>query len=52
MSGGHIRNAVLTAAVFARSEGRLIKYEDIIQALTGEYRKLGRQMPVGLKSNT
>jgi hypothetical protein len=51
LSGGHIRNAVLTAAVFAQTEGRLIKYDDIIHALTGEYRKLGRQMPVGLKTN-
>jgi hypothetical protein len=51
LSGGHIRNAVLTAAVFAQNEARLIKYDDIIQALAGEYRKLGRQMPVGLKTN-
>ena len=51
MSGGHIRNAVLTAAVFAQNEDRLIKYDDIIYALTGEYRKMGRQMPVGLKTN-
>jgi hypothetical protein len=50
LCGGHIRNAVLTAVVFAQNEGRLITYEDIIQALSGEYRKLSRQMPVGLKT--
>lgn len=50
LSGGHVRNAVLTAAVFAQNEGRLIGYDDIIQALAAEYRKLGQQMPVGFKS--
>lgn len=50
VNGGHIRNVILTAAVFAQNEGRLIKYDDIIQALTGEYRKQGRQMPLGLKT--
>lgn len=50
ISGGHIRNVVLTAAVFAQNEGRPIRYDDIIQALTGEYRKQGRQMPLGLKT--
>ena len=51
LCGGHIRNAVLTAAVFAQSQERPIEYDDIIRALGGEYRKLGKQMPVGLKSS-
>ena len=46
--GGHIRNAVLTAAVLARAEGRPIGYGDILQALADEYHKLGRQVPSDL----
>ncbi len=46
--GGHIRNAVLTAAVLARSEQRPIGYLDILQSLADEYRKLGRQVPSDL----
>ena len=48
LSGGHIRNVVLTAAVLAHEEGRRINYEDVIAGLVSEYRKLGRQMPVDL----
>jgi hypothetical protein len=47
--GGHIRNAVLAAAVIAQAQERAIAFADIIQGLAGEYRKLGRQMPVDLK---
>jgi hypothetical protein len=43
--GGHIRNAVLTAAVLARAGNRRISYGDVIEALGDEYRKLGRQVP-------
>ncbi len=46
--GGHIRNAVLTAAVEAQAQGRNIRFDDVITGLTGEYRKLGRQIPVEL----
>jgi hypothetical protein len=46
--GGHIRNAVLTAAVLARAGERRIGYGDILQALGDEYRKLGRQLPSDL----
>lgn len=46
--GGHIRNAVLAAAVRARVEDRAIAYADVVDGLTGEYRKLGRQMPIEL----
>jgi hypothetical protein len=45
LAGGHIRNAVLTAAVLAQAGGRLIGYDDICIGLTDEYRKLGRQAP-------
>jgi len=47
LGGGHIRNAVL-----AREEERAIAFADVVQGLTGEYRKLGRQMPVELKGNS
>ncbi len=46
--GGNIRNAVLTAAVLARSESRQIGYRDVLQGLNDEYRKLGRQLPADL----
>jgi hypothetical protein len=49
LAGGHIRNAVLTAAVLAQAKHRLIEYEDVLVGLTDEYRKLGRQTPVGLE---
>jgi len=45
LAGGHIRNAVLTAAVLAQAEHRPIGYDDIRIGLTDEYRKLGRQAP-------
>jgi hypothetical protein len=46
--GGHIRTAVFTAAVAAKAEGRAICYSDLLQALQGEYRKLGRYAPAEL----
>jgi hypothetical protein len=49
--GGHIRNAVLTAAVLARAEKRPIAYSDILQSLADEYRKLGRQVPWDLAAD-
>lgn len=52
LCGGHIRNATLTAAVKAQAQDRAIEFADIIQGLTGEYKKLGRQMPMEFKSNT
>jgi hypothetical protein len=48
LCGGNIRNVVLTAAVLAHAEERPIGYDDLVEALAGEYRKLGRQMPVEL----
>ena len=49
LAGGHIRNAVLTAAVEAREAGRPIAIEDVVVGLQGEYRKLGRQFPAELR---
>jgi SpoVK/Ycf46/Vps4 family AAA+-type ATPase len=49
VSGGHIRNAVLAAAVRASHENRSIEYADVIAGVDGELRKLGRQMSVQLK---
>jgi hypothetical protein len=49
VSGGHIRNAVLAAAVRAAHEGRQIGYRDVLAGVDTELRKLGRQRPVGLK---
>jgi hypothetical protein len=46
--GGNIRNAVLTAAVLARHENRPIGFRDVLQGLSDEYRKLGRQLPADL----
>jgi len=48
-AGGHIRNVVLSAAVVAKQAKRPITMEDIVVALSGEYRKLGKQMPPELK---
>jgi hypothetical protein len=47
--GGHIRNAVLSAAVLARRDRRLIAYADVVTALLVEYRKLGRSIPPTLQ---
>lgn len=48
LTGGQIRNVVLTAAVLAQSEQRGIAYCHIIEGLVSEYRKLGKQVPVEL----
>jgi hypothetical protein len=48
VGGGHIRNAVLTAAVLAQEAERPIALAEVIHGLIGEYRKLGRQLPVEL----
>jgi hypothetical protein len=46
--GGHIRNAVLAAAVLARKEEREIQYRDVLHGLKIEYRKLARKLPAEL----
>jgi SpoVK/Ycf46/Vps4 family AAA+-type ATPase len=48
LAGGHIRNAVLAAAVLARNARRTIVYQDLVVALGDEYRKLSRQLPAEL----
>ncbi len=50
LAGGHVRNVVLDAAVLARQRGAPIDMAAISHALAAEYRKLGRQMPVELRS--
>jgi hypothetical protein len=46
LGGGHIRNAVLTAAVLAQARGTPIAFDDVASAVGDEYRKLGRQAPL------
>jgi hypothetical protein len=48
MAGGHIRNAVLAAAARACAAERMITFDDVLDGLTREYKKLGQQMPVEL----
>lgn len=48
-AGGHIRNAVLSAAVQAKSNKRQIIFDDVVFGLESEYRKQGRQIPAELK---
>jgi len=48
LAGGHIRNAVLTAAVLAQAANRPVEYRDVYTGLADEYRKLGRQTPPDL----
>lgn len=48
LCGGHIRNAVLTAALLSRQAGRSVNYSDLSQGVKAEYKKLGRQFPAEL----
>jgi SpoVK/Ycf46/Vps4 family AAA+-type ATPase len=48
LAGGHIRNAVLAAAVTARAAQRAIAYADVVAGVAAECRKLGKQAPHGL----
>jgi len=52
LAGGHVRNAVVDAAVLARRRGagELIVYGDLVAAITAELAKLGRRAPDGLSS--
>ena len=45
LAGGHIRNAVLTAALLARHDGRPIALTDCVRGLEEEFRKVGRPPP-------
>jgi hypothetical protein len=48
LAGGHIRNAVLAAALPGREENRPITYSDVLSGVAVEFRKLGRLLPAGL----
>ncbi|MCJ8500096.1 ATP-binding protein [Desulfatitalea alkaliphila] len=49
LTGGHIRNVVLGAAVVAKDQERAIRFADLIAALADEYRKLGKELPPEFK---
>jgi hypothetical protein len=51
LTGGQIRNAVLSAAVYAQGRGGSITLSDIAVGLKSEYRKLGRQLPDELRGS-
>jgi hypothetical protein len=51
VGGGHIRNAVLAAAVVARDAGRPIEFGDVALGLAIEYRKLGKQLPFRVRGD-
>jgi hypothetical protein len=48
LSGGQIRNVVLTAAIAARGS-EPIAYRHLVLGLAAEYKKLGRQLPEELR---
>lgn len=48
LAGGHIRNAVLSAAVAAKDSAQPLRLAHVLLGLRGEYRKLGRQFPAEL----
>jgi len=50
LAGGHIRNAVLTAALLARHDGRPIVAADCLRGLEEEYRKVGHPYPDSLRT--
>ncbi|MDO9437329.1 ATP-binding protein [Hydrogenophaga sp.] len=50
LAGGQVRNASLRAAACAGAQARALRFDDVIDAVAAEYRKLGRQMPAGLQA--
>jgi SpoVK/Ycf46/Vps4 family AAA+-type ATPase len=50
LAGGHVRNAVLCAAVLARKAQEPIGWDQLVRGLDLEYRKLGKQLPIELRS--
>jgi SpoVK/Ycf46/Vps4 family AAA+-type ATPase len=50
LTGGQIRNVVLTAAVLAHGQARPIELGDILRAMADEYRKVGRDLPSELRA--
>ena len=49
MVGGNIRNAVFTAAALAQGRDEPIAFSDVLAGVNDEYRKLGQQLPAGLR---
>jgi hypothetical protein len=45
LSGGHVRNAVLTAAVLARRDDTPLSWSHVAAGIAAECRKLGRTIP-------
>ncbi|MBX2802836.1 MAG: ATP-binding protein [Myxococcales bacterium] len=48
LAGGHVRNAVLAGAVRAQDAGRTLRFDDLVEGLRMEYRKLGKTLPTAL----
>ena len=51
LTGGHIRNVVLTAAVLARRDGGELAFRHLLSGLRVEYRKLGWTVPAELSAD-
>src|SRR4029077_3883821 len=51
LNGGQTRNVVLAAAVHARRARREIEFADLLAGIGAEMRKLGRQVPLNLRSS-
>lgn len=49
LCGGHIRNAVLSAMVYAKANNELININYIVRGLKGECKKLGKSLSPELK---
>ena len=49
LAGGHVRNAVLAAAVLAREDAAPVAWDHLVEGLAMEMRKLGRPLPSGLE---
>jgi hypothetical protein len=49
LAGSHIRNSVFAAAVLAHDENVPMGWKHVQRAFVSDYRKLGRQIPVGLQ---
>ncbi|XYH97499.1 ATP-binding protein [Sorangium sp. So ce1128] len=49
VTGGHIRNVVLTAALLAQRAGRRVAWPDLARGLALELRKLGHAVPASLR---
>jgi hypothetical protein len=45
MTGGHIKNAIVRAAVIAARDGRRLEIRDLLAGAHVEYLELGKVMP-------